>query len=228
MPELHRERGEAVSEGVEHKPVRLPKILAKTVLELQIIQDSEWQAGLTYGKPRPGHPEGAVAFHINDVLANVYREALPDDDHDWRRLRLIALIHDTFKYQVDRTRDQTGTNHHGWYARQFAEQYIDDQGVLEVIELHDEAYSAWLKSQRQPDAGTQRAERLIDRLQRIGDLYERAHHRGCLGLYLRFFRADNATGDKQRDSLDWFTNIVVCYTRSHDPNPHQTTTPGAA
>lgn len=110
-------------------------------LERSIAGDPAWRAGLTYGKPRRGHPEGSVANHVADVLANIDR--LYGDSQLRDKLRLIALIHDSFKVQVDRLRPRTGENHHATIARRFAERYISDPAVLDVIELHDEAYNAW-------------------------------------------------------------------------------------
>jgi hypothetical protein len=40
------------------------------------------------------------------------------------KLRIIAIIHDTFKYKVDRSKPKEGENHHGMLARRFAEKFI--------------------------------------------------------------------------------------------------------
>jgi hypothetical protein len=168
----------------------------ETTLEARICADPEWRAGIVWGTPRPGHSEGQVRYHIAEVLANVDRQA--NTPAERRTLRLVALIHDTFKYRVDPSRPRTGGNHHGALARQFAERYIDDPTVLEIIELHDEAYNSWRLGIRagQWDKAEARATRLITRL---GARWP---------LYLRFFRADNHTGSKDRDSLIWFEELL--------------------
>ncbi|MEE9214347.1 MAG: HD domain-containing protein [Thermodesulfobacteriota bacterium] len=61
------------------------------------------------------------------------------------KLRLITLIHDTCKFKVDINKPKTGNNHHAVIARYFAEKYIDDTSILDIIELHDEAYLSWRK-----------------------------------------------------------------------------------
>jgi hypothetical protein len=134
------------------------------------------------------------------VLANVDEVAL--DAADRERLRLVALLHDSFKYRVDRTRPRTGENHYGTIARRFAEAYLDDAELLELIELHDEAYNSWVKGARGRDwpAAAARARRLVDRLG------------PSLDLYLRFYRADNATRGKERTPLVWFDRVVATYT----------------
>jgi HD domain-containing protein len=165
-------------------------------LERRIMDDPVWVEGVAWGDPRPGHPEGAVTHHIVEVLANVDRVAVSPRDRE--RLRLIALIHDACKSQVDRNRPRTGENHHARVARRFAERYIDDSEVLEVIELHDEAYNAWARGERSGnwDAAEARARRLLDRL---GD---------SVGLYERFYRADNETGSKDHVPFQWFKRLA--------------------
>lgn len=176
-------------------PNSLPFSL-ETRLERRIAADPEWQAGLSYGRPRPGHPEGAVVHHIAEVLVNVDR--FYGDSPLREKLRLIALIHDTFKYRVDPAHPRSGENHHGAIARRFAERYIADADLLSVIELHDEAYNAWQKGHRQGDwrRAEERARALLQRLGRN------------LDLYLAFYRCDNATGDKSRQPLEWFRALA--------------------
>jgi len=165
-------------------------------LERSIADDPLFRQGLEYGRPRRGHPEGAVKYHIADVLKNVETWYAPSPFY--RSLRLVALIHDTFKFQVDRTRQPCGPNHHGAYARRFAENYLDDEAVLDVIEWHDEAYNAWFSGQRKGswERAQQRVERLLARL---GE---------NLDLYLAFYRCDNETGDKTPEGRLWFENYM--------------------
>lgn len=165
--------------------------------ERRIAEDPEFLAGVEFGHPRPGHPEGAVKWHIADVLDNVERwyAGVPQ----YRALRLIALVHDTFKYEVDSSQPKSGPNHHGAYARRFAERYIDDTQILDVIELHDEAYNAFQQGRRRSDweKGERRARRLIERLG------------PALELYRAFYRCDNETGDKSPECRAWFEALVA-------------------
>jgi hypothetical protein len=148
--------------------------------------------------PRSGHPEGTIALHVRDVLANVDRiAAAPDPDR--LRLRLIAIVHDSFKGDVDRSRPKTGENHHAMRARRFAERYIDDAAVLDVVELHDDAYIAWRHGVRSGDweGATARATKLI---QRLGPNLE---------LFMRFYQADNEVAGKTRDHRHWFAGLAT-------------------
>ena len=190
----HQKRAESAL-AADHRRQMLPFPLINDT-ERQIAADPEWQAGLRYGVPRPGHPEGAVLWHVRDVLDNVERLY---GDSPWReRLRLIALVHDAFKYRVDPQRPRRGDNHHATHARRFAERHISAPAVLDVIELHDEAYNAWQCGHR--DSDWQRAEeRAAALLDRLGDTLE---------LYLAFYRCDNATGDKSKEPFLWFLDLI--------------------
>lgn len=169
-------------------------ITPETDLEKQLLRDAELTTGLNWGKPRKGHPEGSVEQHVVDVLANIDKE----EPYDYRTsLRLIAIIHDSFKYKVDRSQPRIGNNHHAVIARQFAEKYITDKNILNIIELHDEAYNAWQVGSRKNnwEKAEYRALRLIERL---GDSLE---------LFCSFYKCDNATGTKRGDDYEWFIKI---------------------
>jgi hypothetical protein len=164
----------------------------ESALERQVAADPEWQTGLEWGVPRPGHPEGQIIWHIREVLANVDRVAPAWPPRP--QLRLIALLHDTFKYQVDRSVPRTATNTHEYFARRFAERYIDDPAVLEVLELHDRAFKIHRRMlySGDPAGGRERAQELI------------AHLGEHLALFLAFYWCDNATGDKSMQHYEWF------------------------
>ena len=83
-------------------------------------------------------------------------------------------------------------------ARRFAEGYISDENILEIIELHDEAYNAWQIIEWKADhqKAEARAKRLIERLN------------GNLDLYLSFYKCDNRTSNKSRVNYDWFSVLA--------------------
>jgi hypothetical protein len=169
-------------------------------LEREIASDPEWQEGVEWGEPRFGHWEGPVKYHIVDVLSNIETIShLESDTEERRKLRLIALIHDAFKYQVDETKPKIGTNHHAHIARRFAERYIDDPEILLIIETHDEAYNSWRLGhykQRWQHA-EERADHLLERLG------------PSLPLYVRFFYADSDTESKNPEPVAWFEQYLV-------------------
>lgn len=172
------------------------EIIPETALEQLIVSDHRWLAGASWGMPRPGHPEGEVRLHILEVLAGLDRQTL--DQNARAKLRLVALVHDTFKNEVDRRLPRSGENHHAMIARRFSDAFIDDLDVLEITELHDEAYNSWAGGNRQGDwaKAEARADQLIVRLG------------SRLPLYLAFYRADNAAGDKLAEPLAWFERLA--------------------
>jgi hypothetical protein len=176
-------------------------IEAETELERRVLQDPRWTRGAAWGRPRPGgHPEGSVGAHVAQVLKNLDAAAL--DPASRRKLRLVALFHDIAKADVDRKRPRSGSNHHAARARVFASDYVQDLDVLELIELHDEAYNAWGAGARRGDwtAATARARRLTARLG------------NRLPLYLAFYRADNDAPGKTQASLSWFERLCATST----------------
>jgi hypothetical protein len=173
-------------------------IKPKNGREQAICNDPEFIEGAMYGKPRGGHPEGAVIYHIREVLGNI--DKFYSDDLDRDELRVIAIIHDSFKHKVDQTKPKFGDNHHAWIAERFALNYCHNTKVLTVIQLHDDAYNAWSAGGRHGDwyKAKRRAEKLINELNALD----------CLDLYVKFYRCDNLTGNKSQDNYDWFIDLV--------------------
>lgn len=168
-------------------------IQPETDLEAFLLRQPEVREGLAWGTPRFGHPEGAVGNHVREVLANVDRlpDLGPTDRHD---LRLVTILHDTFKYAEDKSEPRDWTRHHGILAREFAGRFVRKRRVLELIEWHDEAYYCWrldaLYGRR--SLSRQRLDALLDRFA------------GEVDFYYRFFVCDTRTGDKNLAPITWF------------------------
>jgi hypothetical protein len=103
-----------------------------------------------------------------------------------------------WKYRVDPGKPRIGANHHAVIARTFAERCLDDLALLEISELHDEAFKSWRSgaSKGRWQEAEERASRLVARLG------------SSLPLYVRFYRADTATGSKDDASLIWFEQFL--------------------
>lgn len=167
-------------------------------IETAIVSNIDFIEGCGYGKSRPGHPEGQIIYHIKEVLDNI--DKWYGDDKDRTDLRLIALVHDTFKHKVDHTKPKVGDNHHGTIARVFTQKFTQDHMILQIIEKHDEAYNSWSVGGRRGNwyKAEERANKLIEELL-IKD---------GLDLYVKFYRCDNATGDKEQENYEWFINLI--------------------
>lgn len=123
-----------------------------------------------------------VVGQLSEVCFFISLGCLPGD---LERMRPSALVHDTFKNKVDHDNPQNRHESAWVLAREFAGRHIRDPALLEVIELHVEAFNAWAAGERSGNwsKAKERAHRLIERLG------------PNLPLYLRFYLlADNLTG----------------------------------
>ena len=178
-------------------PIKYAKYLQpEHELEHLFLQDEAFLLGLRWGKPRFGHPEGQVYKHIQEVLLNV--DALGQNDDLRHPLRVISYVHDTFKYLEDKSYPRDWSKHHSVYARKFLEKYTNDEAMLMVTELHDEAFHCWCQIHlyNNADLGEARLKKL---LKKLGD---------HLQLYYLFFKCDTKTGDKNQAPLRWFEENI--------------------
>lgn len=168
----------------------------ETDREQQILQDPEFVRGLDWGTPRYGHPEGQIYKHIREVLDNI--DALPVTVREREKLRLIAFVHDTFKYKEHKGHPRDWSKHHAIFARKFLEKYTVNNELLTITEWHDEAYYCWCTQflYHQPAAARKRLDTLLGRLGT------------SLQLYYYFFVVDTRTGDKNLAPLRWFERAV--------------------
>ena len=164
----------------------------ETDLERLLLQQPEVQEGLLWGVPRYGHPEGEVYRHVKEVLDNI--NALPNlSTADRRYLRLIAYIHDTFKYQEDKSPPRRWEQHHAVLAKRFLARFTEDQLLLTLVQYHDEVYYIWRDEVifNEKIRAAQRLEHLLNRLE------------GANQLYYLFFKCDTCTGDKNPAPIHW-------------------------
>ena len=168
----------------------------ETDLEASFLEDAEFCRGLRWGVPRYGHPEGSIMAHVKEVNANIDR--LPIGAETRRKLRIICWVHDTFKHIEDRGNPRDWSKHHSVYARKFLSRYITDEQLLNVVELHDDAYYAWrlahlYRKLEEADA------RIKNLRERVGDYWQ---------LFYLFFKCDTSTGDKNPAPLTWFEQTM--------------------
>ena len=186
----------ATSISTENDIDLVTELKPETALEQLLLQQDEFVQGLLWGKPRYGHPEGQIYKHIQEVFQNINKIAISEEDRN--RLRIITLAHDTFKYKEHKGSPRDWSKHHSILARKFLEQFCEDQIILEITELHDEAYYCWRAKHlyQKPEKGAKRLSHLLNRL---GD---------NLQLYYLFFKCDTMTGDKNQAPLNWFESSI--------------------
>lgn len=161
----------------------------ETDAERELAADPELCAGLAWGEPRHGHPEGAVGVHVAHLLETIDRDGFAGELR--RKLRFMALVHDAFKYRVHEWRPKTGGNHHAARARRFAERFTDDESLLAAIELHDRPYNIWRKMRRTGRLDEGAFERMMERIEDPE-------------LFLRFVELDGGTEGKNPEPIEWF------------------------
>jgi hypothetical protein len=181
------------------EPQALEKLLRpETPLEALLLTHPEVRRGLLWGEPRFGHPEGKVGLHVREVLDNIDR--IPNIAAKERaQLRLVAISHDAFKYQEDRSRPRDWSKHHAVLARKFMEVYTEDRVVLDIIETHDDAYYAWLSVKHEIFRQENEFKSLEHLLKKVSF---------CLHTYYLFFKCDTQTGDKTQASVKWFERVI--------------------
>ena len=167
----------------------IPGFEPENDLERAVTADPELLAGLAWGKPRSGHPEGSVGAHVRDLLEALDRDDLPAETRTL--LRFVALVHDSFKYRVHEWQPKAGANHHAARARRFAERFTDDARLLETIEHHDRPYALWRKMKRRGRLDGRRFQEMMDR---VPDPE----------LFLRFIELDGSTEGKNPEPIRWF------------------------
>jgi HD domain-containing protein len=172
----------------------IPGFEPETDLERRVTAELELLEGLAWGQPRAGHPEGAVGTHVSHLLETLDRSGVTGEEREL--LRFMALVHDSFKYQVRERLPRVGENHHAMRARRFAERFTDDERLLSAIQFHDRPYSLWRK------------------LNRRGKLDERGFRRmmRCVEdpeLFLRFIELDGSTEGKRPEPIEWFRSELL-------------------
>jgi hypothetical protein len=168
-------------------------LLPENDLEAQILSIEDVLQGMQWGFPRFGHPEGKVMFHVRDIYDNI--DTLNLDLEIRRKLRLIALVHDTFKFKENRKEvAKDSTKHHAYLAYDFLSKFTEDQDVLQVVKTHDDAYYAWrcAYAYRDPESAKIKLDKLLKA------------NRDHLELYYAFFVCDTRTGDKNQSPIRWF------------------------
>lgn len=111
----------------------------------RIRADARWQEAIKFGEPRPGHPEGTIAAHIEEVLRNLRTLQAAVYVPAWMESELItlALVHDAFKGKAMRGVPIEHPQSHASLAAAFLAEYDDDDQLLEMVRRHDEPYALW-------------------------------------------------------------------------------------
>jgi hypothetical protein len=172
----------------------IPGFEPETELERRVTAEPELLEGLAWGQPRAGHPEGAVGVHVSHLLEALDQSGASGEQREL--LRFMALVHDSFKYEVRERLPRVGENHHAMRARRFAERFTDDERVLSAIQFHDRPYALWRKMRRRGKLDERGFRRMIRRIEDPE-------------LFLRFIELDGSTEGKRSEPIEWFRDELT-------------------
>jgi len=183
-------------------------ITPETDLERQIVTSDVFREGMTWGKPRNGHPEGKVGIHVAGILNWI--DACPWQG-DRRDLRLVTLLHDIGKYKVKYSQNgHLVGDPHAVFSGQIARQFTEDSRILGVIKYHSKPFSFYRKER---DKNRFDEEKFIGTFSSLdldlltkfnyADLFERDNapaywfENKCLELGLIYRRASEDLGERK-------------------------------
>jgi hypothetical protein len=170
-------------------------ITPETELESKIISDPRIQEGFEYGKVRTGHPEGTVINHVHAILNYIDFQGFDGYRTD---LRVIALLHDSFKYmkKID------PSNRHEFLAAEFYKELTDDERIEKVLHYHDTPWIIYKNIKSGQELNEEKFKNTFSQLD--------------LELFTRFLYCDNCL--RENDTAIWFEQTVHEQQLSNCPN----------
>jgi len=164
----------------------------------QVKSDRRYIRNVEYGKPRSGHPEGKVKFHIAELEVNLEKLTPRISAEQYWKLKFLIHVHDSFKAEAVPDSPILSPNSHASLARKFASEFTDDEDLLNMIQFHDVNFALWKQF---AVTGSYNMERLADQLNAIKDW----------DLFLLFLIIDGCTKGKDPEKLRWFIGEVRKY-----------------
>jgi hypothetical protein len=159
----------------------------------KLVRDPRYLKNLDWGDPRPGHAEGTVRSHIQELEGNLLLLAGKLTDVERWKLKLLIHTHDTFKSEAAVRVPIEHPRSHASLARAFLAEYVCDPGLLATVQYHDEPYALWKKYERTGAVDQERFRALHVNV----DQYD-------WDLFLAFQLIDGCTASKSRQPLLWF------------------------
>ena len=166
----------------------------------RVIEDARYLHNIEYGKPRSGHPEGPVKFHIAELEVNLEKMAARITDEQYWKLKFLIHVHDTFKAEAVPDSPIESLRSHASLARQFAAEFTVDTDLLNMIQFHDVNFALWKQFAAKGSYDTARFHRLLNT---IIDW----------DLFLMFLILDGSTTGKDPEKVRWFIQEVRRYKR---------------
>ena len=160
-----------------------------------VMADRRYMKNIEYGKPRSGHPEGKIKYHIAELEENLEKLAPRITKKQYWKLKFLIHVHDTFKADALPNSPIESPNSHASLARMFASEFTDDEDLLNMIQFHDVNYALWKQYNAFDSYSMERFNRLLETI-RDWD------------LFLLFLIIDGNIKGKDSSILTWFIEEV--------------------
>jgi len=161
----------------------------------QVIGDTIYQENIEFGEPRPGHPEGKIKHHIDELLTNLEKLGPRLSPEERSKLLLLVHTHDTFKKDAQRGVPITDPSSHASIAAAFLRKYCTDEDLVSMVQWHDEPFALYRNFSTKGTVNQPRLEALFAKIR-------------DWELFVAFNIIDNATEGKELAPLLWFLDIV--------------------
>lgn len=160
-----------------------------------IVNDPRYLRNLDWGEARPGHPEGTVQAHVEEIERNLEAMRPRLSETDYWKMKLLVHTHDTFKGEAQPGVAITDPRSHATLAREFLAGYCADPDLLAMVQYHDEPFALWRQFESK---GKYNQDRFAALLKSIKDW----------NLFLAFNIIDGCTEGKSRAPLVWLFKEV--------------------
>jgi hypothetical protein len=157
----------------------------------RIQADYRYQENLDWGAPRPGHPEGTIRAHIEELEKNLnLLRSRVGTQENYDKIKILIHVHDTFKPDAAEGVPISHPRSHATLAKEFLAEFHDDGDLLNMVQYHDAGFAIW----RSVNAGGDPDMRRVDYLVKTIEDWN---------LFLLFQLVDGCTEGKSRDPLHW-------------------------
>jgi hypothetical protein len=162
----------------------------------RVVADPHYQRNLDWGEPRPGHPEGTLRGHIEELERNLETLRTRLSATDYWKLKLLIHSHDSFKAEAERGVAITDPLSHASLARQFLAQHCADPELLAIVQYHDEPFALWRQVKAKGKCNPERFAALRRNIRNWD-------------LFLAFNIIDGCNEGKSQESLRWLFREVA-------------------
>lgn len=164
-----------------------------------ITADPRYQRNIDWGASRPGHPEGTVRAHIEELESNLSVLCPHREEAQHWKLKILIHVHDTFKAEALSGVAITDPRSHASRAKDFLTQFCSDADLLAMVQFHDEPYALWKQATLRDGYSQKRFDKLL------GSIHD-------WSLFLRFLVIDGSTQGKNRAPLQWAASHIASAT----------------